>query len=154
MCVQVIDISASLTFELWATSHTYPTCWSRQTTFADIQEPPSDLLRRRRPLPASMSCGATSCGERPLAASDLLRRATSARSGHQGRIDLVQIDQIRIDRGRIYQGRIDQGRIDQIRIDQDRIDQVDQGRIDRGRIDRGRIDQGRMDQDRIYSGYP
>ena len=34
--------------------------------FTDIQELPSDLLRR-----------ATSCGERPLAASDLLRRATS-----------------------------------------------------------------------------
>ena len=77
MCVQAIDITASPTFGLWATSHTYPTCWSHQPTFADIQEPPNDLLRRRRPLPTSRSCRATSCGERPLAASDLFRRATS-----------------------------------------------------------------------------
>ena len=51
--------------------------------FADIQELPSDLLRRatscgERPLAASdLLRRATSCGERPLAASDLLRRATS-----------------------------------------------------------------------------
>ena len=77
VCPGYRHLGVAETFELWATSQTYPTCWSRQTTFADIQEPPSDLLRRRRPLPTSRSRRATSCGERPLAASVLLRRATS-----------------------------------------------------------------------------